>query len=67
MASRRGGGNREGGWMMEEGGQCLEGCEPYIFLLFSFFLRKPTSRRDPFSEPASYNMPKGLDGVMSTL
>ncbi len=34
---------------------------------FSSFLRKPTSRLDPISEPASYNTCKGLNGVMSTL
>ncbi len=39
----------------------------YLMVGFSFFsyLGKPTSRLDPFSEPASYNTPKGLDGLTS--
>ncbi len=40
----------------------LLGCDQ-----FSSYLGKPTSRLDPFSEPASYNTCKGLDEVMSTL
>ncbi len=38
-----------------------------IMGIFSSYLRKPTLRLDPFSEPASYNKHKGLDGLMSTL
>ncbi len=34
---------------------------------FSSYLGKPTLRLDPFSEPASYNICKGLDGETGTL
>ncbi len=38
-----------------------------VLILFSSYHGKPTSRLDPFSEPASYNTRKGLDKVTSTL
>ncbi len=37
-----------------------------FFMGFSY-LGKPTSHLDCFSEPASYNRHKGLDGVTNTL
>ncbi len=39
----------------------------YPIYMFSSYLGKPTLYLDPFSEPTSYNLCKGLDGVMSTL